>query len=63
MLGGNENGSGDDSPDPFDFYEYPTSITQHRSLYRSNPGSLASTAFAISTIGTERSWLVRWRMR
>ena len=27
------------------------------------PGSLASTAFAISTIGTERSWLVRWRMR
>ena len=27
------------------------------------PGSLASTARAMSTMGTERSWLVRCRMR
>ena len=27
------------------------------------PGSLSRTAFAISTIGFERSWLERWRMR
>ena len=27
------------------------------------PGSLSRTAFAISTMGFERSWLERWRMR
>ena len=27
------------------------------------PGSESSTACAIVTIGTDRSWLVRWRMR